>query len=102
MLNYTNISDERYNKCLYHLYCFTVVAKYPNYTEAAENLHMTQPALSKIVKTLEKNLGVNLFYRYTRKVELTEAGRLFLDRTISILNEWNDLVKEKARLEPFL
>ncbi len=79
---------------LYHLYCISVVAKHLNYTEAAEQLHMTQPSLSKIVKTLEKNLGAELFYRNTRKVELTRAGELFLDRTIDLLNEWDDLVKE--------
>lgn len=77
---------------IYNLHCFSILAQQLNYTKAAELLNISQPALSKIIRTLEKELGYDLLYRSTRAVKLTEAGELFFDRIRICLNEINQLV----------
>lgn len=57
---------------------FVVVARHLHFKRAADVLCMTQPALSRLIKGLEEELGAELFLRTTRQVALTEAGRLFL------------------------
>lgn len=57
-----------------------------NYTQAAEKLHITQPALSKHVVTLEKEYGANLFIRDRRAVQLTEAGRILFGAAMAIVD----------------
>lgn len=57
---------------------FTVLAETKNYWEAAERLYLNQSTLSKHIKALEKELGVELFKRTTRRVELTEYGTAML------------------------
>ena len=56
---------------------FTEVVRERNFTRAARNLHVAQQALSQQVKALENLLGVTLLERTTRRVEPTEAGRVF-------------------------
>ncbi|MCY0967304.1 LysR family transcriptional regulator [Parathalassolituus penaei] len=58
---------------------FTVAAKYQNFTRAAEALCVTQAAISRQIRELETHLGVALFKREGRTVELTEAGSIFYD-----------------------
>ena len=58
--------------------CFLTVADTLNFARAAEQLHVTQPAVTHQLQTLEEELGVKLFHRTTRTVRLTEAGGLFL------------------------
>ena len=53
---------------------FTVVARELNITRAAEKLNMSQPPLSNQMRALEKELGVQLFIRGRRHLELTEEG----------------------------
>lgn len=59
---------------LRQLYAFSVVAEELNLRRAAERLFMSQPPLSRQIQQLEARLGIALFVRHTRGVELTEAG----------------------------
>lgn len=57
---------------------FVVLAKTCNYLQAADQLFISQSTLSKHIKALERELGVELFSRTTRRVQLTDHGRTFL------------------------
>lgn len=77
-----------------NLLAFLHVAQSGSFSVAAEQLHLTQPAVSKRVATLEEQLSVRLFDRIGRQVLLTEAGRILLPKARHILQT----VRE-ARLE---
>ena len=62
----------------FQLSCFLAVAEYLNFAQAAQALHVTHPAVSQQIKSLEKELGAPLFVRTTRSVSLTEEGKAFL------------------------
>ena len=66
------------------LHYFTVVARELNITRAAEKLNMSQPPLSNQIKALEDELGVQLFIRGKRHLELTEEGALLLRRAVQM------------------
>ncbi len=71
---------------LRHLKYFVAVAEEGSLTLAAERrLHTAQPSLSRQIRNLEYELGVALFTRSARGVELTEAGEVFLDRARLVL-----------------
>lgn len=72
---------------LYQLVYFKKVADVRNMSKAAQNLFISQPALSKGIKKLEEELGTVLFVREGRQVELTENGRRLLKHVTSILDE---------------
>ena len=57
-----------------HLRAFLAVARYLNFRAAAEELALTQSAVSRQIQSLEDEVGVALFLRHTRAVELTSAG----------------------------
>lgn len=70
-----------------HLEAFLLVAEELNFTHAAERLHLAQQALSARIRQLEDRLGVELFRRDTRSVELTSAGEAFLEPAAAALAE---------------
>lgn len=57
---------------------FLALARYLNFTEAAKNLYISQPSLSKQIASLERSIGVELFYRNKRDVRLTASGVVLL------------------------
>ncbi|HWZ27140.1 MAG TPA: LysR substrate-binding domain-containing protein [Gemmatimonadales bacterium] len=70
-----------------HLRYFAAVAEARNLTGAAKNAHVAQPALSRAMQDLEKELGVKLFERHARGVSLTLAGEAFAQGAARILVE---------------
>ena len=60
---------------IYQLKVFLAVAHYLNFTEAAESLNLTQPAVSAKIKSLESDLKTSLFDRLGRQIQLTEVGQ---------------------------
>ncbi|HHM04180.1 MAG TPA: LysR family transcriptional regulator [Gammaproteobacteria bacterium] len=84
-----NISD---------LQAFVAVARSASFSQAAERLHLTQPAVSKRVAALENELKTRLFDRLGRRVALTEAGRALLSHALRILGEVEDSRRALARL----
>ncbi|HAO33683.1 MAG TPA: LysR family transcriptional regulator, partial [Candidatus Competibacteraceae bacterium] len=72
------------------LRAFVTIADQGSFSSAAERLHLTQPAVSKRVATLEEELNARLFDRLGRGVRLTEAGAVLLPRARRILAEVAD------------
>lgn len=65
---------------------FLIVAKEQSFTKAAEQLHITQPTLSRQMAAFEEDLGITLFIRNGKKISLTDEGILLKRRALEILN----------------
>ncbi len=66
---------------------FERIAELEHFGRAADELHIVQPALTRQMKQLEAELGVDLFERLPRGVRLTAAGKVFLEKTRQVLDE---------------
>lgn len=75
------------NLTLRQLRAFVAVAEAGSFTQAARGLHLTQSALSVLVRELERELGVQLLDRHTRQVLMTEAGQDFLASAQRLLGD---------------
>ena len=64
---------------IFQMECFAAVAENLSFARAAEQLHVTQPAVTQQIHSLEKELNVRLLNRSTRSVKLTEEGKIFLE-----------------------
>lgn len=72
------------------LQCFLAVRQFGNFTRAAEAMGMSQPSLSAIISNFEEDLGLLLFDRTTRSVEMTAAGERLYPRAAQIVNDLAD------------
>src|SRR5918998_4715819 len=82
---------------LQQLTYFLTTVEHGSFSAAAESLHMAQPSLSEQIRRLEAELGVSLFARTGRRLELTEAGRLLVpqaERTLDAAREAAESVRE--------
>jgi DNA-binding transcriptional LysR family regulator len=77
-----------------HLEYFAEVAKHLSFTKAASTLHVSQPSISKAIKNLEGELGVPLFYRSSKSLELTDAGKAVLINAKKVLEAFDNLSTE--------
>jgi DNA-binding transcriptional LysR family regulator len=86
---------------LRNLGSFVAVAEELHFTRAAQRQHMSQQTLSSQIRQLETSLGVELFARTTRKVELTDAGRTLLAHAVPLLaaaaRAWEDVARSGDR-----
>lgn len=73
---------------------FAEVAKHLSFTKAAASLHVSQPSISKAIQNIEAELGVPLFYRSSKQLELTDAGRAVLINANDVLFSFNNLRSE--------
>ncbi|MCP3032034.1 LysR family transcriptional regulator [Halobacillus sp. A1] len=77
-----------------HLKYFIEVSKFNSFTRAADHLFISQPTISKMIKNLEEELGVDLFERSRKQLTLTDAGRVILDQAQTIDKAFNNLQTE--------
>jgi DNA-binding transcriptional LysR family regulator len=78
---------------LKRLQTFILAADHKNFSSVAEMLGLSQPAISKQIRTLEEELGVELFHRETWPPTLTESGRLVYRKSKELLAQWEELVR---------
>jgi DNA-binding transcriptional LysR family regulator len=79
-----------------NLSAFLLVAETGSFSQAAQRLHLTQPAVSKRIALLEEQLGANLFDRIGRSVGLTEAGAALLPHARTVLQDM-DAARQAVR-----
>ena len=81
-----------------HLKYFLAVAEDLHFRKAAERLYISQPGLSRQIKQMEDDLGMKLFERHNRKVELTEAGDYLKNELTRNLGQLDDIINHAKLL----
>lgn len=74
------------------------VARYKNFSKAAESLFLSQPALSLQIKKLEQELGFSLFSRKAQGVSITPEGEIFFRDALKVATSWNQLLQNAATI----
>ncbi|MBO0910285.1 MAG: LysR family transcriptional regulator [Acidobacteria bacterium] len=82
---------------LRHLRYFTAVVQWKSYREASRRLHVAQPAISRTVVDLEDELGLKLFSRTTRRVQLTPEGEIFYAEAMRTLVQAESAINTAKR-----
>lgn len=78
---------------LRHMKIFLAVYQTQHMTRAAQQLRMTQPAVTRTIQEIESYYGIRLFERINRKLYITEAGRLFYSYAIHIVDSFDQMEK---------
>ncbi|USG67388.1 LysR family transcriptional regulator [Brevibacillus ruminantium] len=81
------------------LFYFVTVSDQLSYSKAAQKLHISQPSLSNAIKNLEQEVGSPLLERNTRKMELTDAGKILYKKSVHLLSQMNMLKKEMEEVK---
>lgn len=94
------MNDERASKRLSirHIRAFVAAARHKSLTRAAESLFVTQSALSLTIQHIEEDLGVLLFDRTTRRLDLTRAGEEFLPSAERLLHDFDSSIRTMRAL----
>ena len=77
---------------------FQAVIRHGSFTEAAEECHISQSAISQQIKALEQELGIQLLERMNRKFSLTPAGEYFYKKSLVIVADYDRLVQDSVRI----
>ncbi|MCR8641334.1 LysR family transcriptional regulator [Paenibacillus sp. N1-5-1-14] len=83
---------------LHHLMYFKEVAEKGGFTKASQHLHVSQPTISKMVRDLEDELGIQLFDRKGKRVVLTDAGKVLLDQANKVLDAFHNVPTELSEV----
>ena len=77
---------------------FQAVVRLGSFTEAAEECHISQSAVSQQIKSLEQELGFQLIERVNRKFTLTPAGEYFYKKSLILVADYDRLVQDAIRI----
>ena len=77
---------------------FCIASECLSFTEASHRLFISQPAISRQVSALEKEIGIRLFERSNNSIRLTSAGHYLANQLIPVLNEFEQILEEAAKL----
>ncbi|MBR7794967.1 LysR family transcriptional regulator [Agaribacter marinus] len=82
-----------------HLQYFIEVTRAGSFTQAATTLYITQPAISRIIKSLEEELGVSLFIRSRKQLSLTEAGRVLYEHAQNFVEQYQAMMLDLDQVQ---
>lgn len=78
---------------------FLIIAKYKSYTKASNELQISVSALSRQISSMEEELGVKLFKRSSKNVELTASGQFFYEKAVKLFHEYESTVENTRKIE---